>query len=341
MSWDQLKAYLENPKVALENLKRMGEQTEGDEVEQARKMLEFGGETPTNDQILAQIEQNRRTLENATGFVGGGIAAAESVPAKSAFGKLKDSLRGKTTRESLNKPAAEIPAEFGSRADIIRRANEVANQSTDAAVTAARENMLKRAEQVRSLSPEDATRITDMPGEFTSALRDAPSRSEDYQAAIRSLREGLDNAYANPDLPPPTSTSRLKPYSAGAKDELAQGKLGKEFQSQALVSQGGTTPPKIFKESSKVSDPTADRKMAQRLMEDARRARPLNMQESDLISANRALLDSEKMKMLRESSLEDLANNPEELARLIKDSPLKDLGTGKLPKLRQTLKGKK
>ncbi len=74
-SWEKLKAYLQNPDIALQNLKRAGQMTEGDMAEAARANLMFGTDAePTSDQILTQIDADQKTLDNASGFVGGGIS---------------------------------------------------------------------------------------------------------------------------------------------------------------------------------------------------------------------------------------------------------------------------
>lgn len=165
MTMAKLKAYLENPSVALENLKRAGKMTEGDEIDAARKAITaFNPEAnPSDDEIMQQVRDNQMVRDSAEGFVGGGVAkVADSIAGTSKMNRLKQVLEGKTTRESLNKPGAAIPEEFGSRADIIRRANEVAKSSTSEAVDAARNNMLQRIQDMKSLSPEDATAVPDI-----------------------------------------------------------------------------------------------------------------------------------------------------------------------------------
>jgi hypothetical protein len=67
---DKLKAYLQNPDIALERMKRLVP-SEGERVEAARANIEGFEQRPaTNEEVLQQVANEDRAMEMAAGMAG-------------------------------------------------------------------------------------------------------------------------------------------------------------------------------------------------------------------------------------------------------------------------------
>ncbi len=104
MNIEQLKAYLQNPNIALDNLSDAMTISDGDKVESARRSLMIGSDKePTNEEILAEVASMEKALEDASGFVGGGI---------STIVNKMPGLRGVFKKATDTKPNPKIKSSF-------------------------------------------------------------------------------------------------------------------------------------------------------------------------------------------------------------------------------------
>ncbi len=90
MSWDQLKAYLQNPDIALERMKRLAP-SEGQRMQDTREQIQaFDKVEPSNEQVAEEIAMQDQALDMASGMAGTAKSAAQMLkeaPA-SKWGKL-------------------------------------------------------------------------------------------------------------------------------------------------------------------------------------------------------------------------------------------------------------